>query len=128
MSATDKQWFDMANYDLETAKAILKSKRYLYVGFMCNLAVEKSLKALIAKSGIFPPKTHTLHRLAELGGILDKLNDEQKDFIDFIQPMQIEGRYETYKNRIYKSLNDMDVCEGIISKTEEFLLWIKKQL
>ena len=31
-------------YDLDTAKAMLKSERYLYVGFMCNLAIEKILK------------------------------------------------------------------------------------
>ena len=29
-------WCELAIYDLDTAKARLKSKRYLYVGFMCN--------------------------------------------------------------------------------------------
>lgn len=29
-------WVDLAEYDLETAKALLESKRYLYVGFMCH--------------------------------------------------------------------------------------------
>ncbi len=38
-------WIDLAIYDLETAKAMLKSKRYLYVGFMCNQVVEKMFKA-----------------------------------------------------------------------------------
>lgn len=27
---------DLAEYDLETASSLLKSKRYLYVGFMCH--------------------------------------------------------------------------------------------
>jgi HEPN domain-containing protein len=31
-------WLDLAKYDLETAKAMLYSKRYLYVGFMCHQA------------------------------------------------------------------------------------------
>ncbi|HDP80310.1 MAG TPA: HEPN domain-containing protein [Spirochaetes bacterium] len=38
-------WQDMAGYDLETARAMLSTGRYLYVGFMCHQTVEKSLKA-----------------------------------------------------------------------------------
>lgn len=29
-------WIEMAEYDLETAVAMLNTKRYLYVGFMCH--------------------------------------------------------------------------------------------
>lgn len=29
-------WIDIAEYDLETAKAMFTSKRFLYVGFMCH--------------------------------------------------------------------------------------------
>ena len=41
MSDFDKieYWLEMCEYDFETAKAMLKSKRYLYVGFMCNQAI-----------------------------------------------------------------------------------------
>ena len=34
-------WIETSEYDLETAKIMLKGKRFLYVGFMCNLALEK---------------------------------------------------------------------------------------
>jgi HEPN domain-containing protein len=34
-------WTEIADYDLETAKAMLASKRYLYVGFMCHQTIEK---------------------------------------------------------------------------------------
>ncbi|HNT28701.1 MAG TPA: HEPN domain-containing protein, partial [bacterium] len=37
-------WFEIAEYDLETARAMLKTKRYLYVGFMCHQTIEKALK------------------------------------------------------------------------------------
>jgi HEPN domain-containing protein len=36
-------WDDMAEYDLETARAMQSTGRYLYVGFMCHQAVEKKL-------------------------------------------------------------------------------------
>lgn len=39
-------WFDMAEYDLATARAMLATKRFLYVGFMCHQVIEKSLKAI----------------------------------------------------------------------------------
>lgn len=38
-------WLDIASYDIETAQAMLKTKRFLYVGFMCHQVIEKALKA-----------------------------------------------------------------------------------
>jgi len=31
-----KYWIDISKYDLETAEVMLKSKKFLYVGFMCH--------------------------------------------------------------------------------------------
>ena len=54
-------WFDLADYDIETAIAMFKSKRYLYVGFMCHLATEKTLKGCYEKSfNEIPPYSHNL--------------------------------------------------------------------
>ena len=41
-----KSWVDASRYDLATARALLKSRRYLYVLFMCQQAIEKILKAV----------------------------------------------------------------------------------
>jgi HEPN domain-containing protein len=43
-----KNWMATSNYDLKTAEAMLKSKRYIYVVFMCHLAIEKMIKAVIS--------------------------------------------------------------------------------
>lgn len=40
-----KYWIDVAEYDYDTAKVMLKSGRRLYVAFMCHQVVEKMLKA-----------------------------------------------------------------------------------
>jgi HEPN domain-containing protein len=37
-------WLEMAEYDIETAKAMLETGRFLYVGFMCHQVIEKALK------------------------------------------------------------------------------------
>ena len=40
-----KYWVDIAEYDFETAKVMLKGGRRLYVAFMCHQVIEKTLKA-----------------------------------------------------------------------------------
>jgi len=42
-----KYWVDISDYDLETADAMLQSKRYLYVGFMCHQTIKKYLKHIL---------------------------------------------------------------------------------
>ena len=43
-------WLELSEYDLATAKAMLETKRYLYVGYMCHQSTEKALKGLYAKN------------------------------------------------------------------------------
>lgn len=43
MKDVTEHWLNLAEYDLETARAMLKAGRYLYVTFMCHLTIEKTL-------------------------------------------------------------------------------------
>jgi len=125
-----KHWLDLADYDIDTAKAMQKTKRYLYVGFMCHQVAEKSLKAIIAKDcaeNEIPPKIHNLLRLAELAGYLDKLTEAQKSLLADLNPLNIEARYPEYKQQILAMLTK-EKCKGFIKETEKFLCWIKEQL
>lgn len=75
-------WIEHSDYDFETAKAMLKEKRYLYVAFMCQQAVEKLIKAIITlKIKIVPPRIHDLTKLAAISKIDSNLNDEQQNFL-----------------------------------------------
>lgn len=61
------EWLSQSQYDLDTAQAMLDSRRYMYAVFMCHLAVEKALKALVVKrTGDTPPRTHNLVQLITL--------------------------------------------------------------
>ena len=121
-------WCELAIYDLDTAKAMLKSKRYLYVGFMCNQVIEKMFKAYYVKAkGEQPPYTHKLIRLAEEGNLYKLMNDEQRDFLDIISPLNIEARYPTQKQQLFEALNK-EVCKKIVKETEEMVTWVKKLL
>ena len=121
-------WVELADYDFETSLAMLESKRYLYVGFMCHQTIEKSLKAYWSKIFEDPAlKIHSLSRLAEKTGLDKEMTEEQLDFIDMLEPLNIEARYPSHKERLMKSL-DAERCKAIIDNTNELRLWIKNKL
>ena len=123
-------WLNLADYDIETAKAMLKTGRLLYVGFMCHQTIEKSLKAAISrdcKEGQIPPKTHDLSKLAVRAKIFDLMTEEQQDFLEDLNPLNVEARYPEYKDGITAGLTN-EICTELVAGTEELLCWIKKQL
>ena len=98
-------WIEMSDYDFDTARAMLETKRYLYVAFMCHQTIEKILKAYWSKVLEEPPlKIHSLSRLAEKSGLGNDMSEEQTDFIDKLEPLNIEARYPSYKERLMKNL------------------------
>ena len=125
-----KYWIDLSDYDLSAAKSMLKSGHFLYVGFMCHQTIEKALKAIIARDcaeGEIPPKSHNLIKLYEKAGLCDELSEKQIDFIDELNPLNIESRYPQYKENIIQILNIYS-CKILLERTEELLYWIKKRL
>jgi len=121
-------WIELSDYDLETANAMLKSKRYLYVGFMCHQTIEKVLKGYYAsKHDEIPPFTHNLAYLIEKSRLDNELTEDQKAFVDELEPLNNEARYPEYKERLLKQLTK-NKCRELIDKTTELLQWIKRKL
>ena len=124
--ATDKTayWLDIANEDLEVAEDLFKTKRWLYVAFMCHQVIEKTLKAYwCAVRDDEPPYVHNHRRLAEGCGLYEKMSDEQRRFLGMINNMNIEARYPDYKTGIARSLSEQK-CREIIDKTKQMQQWI----
>jgi HEPN domain-containing protein len=123
-----KYWTELAAYDLEVAEGLLTIGKYLYIGFMCHMVIEKMLKAHIVKvTSKMPPKIHNLPRLATLGGIYDSMSESQKIFLDKIDNLNIETRYPEHKDRIFKIL-DRPKCQEIVSSTKEICRWLTEKL
>ena len=121
-------WLEIAEYDYKTAVAMDKSKRYLYVGFMCHQVTEKAFKALyVHKKSETPPFTHNLLNIAELAGFYDLISDEHKDFVDELLPLNIEARYPVRKDELYNRIDKL-YSKYLLTKTEELFLWIKSML
>ncbi len=128
MDSRIKYWIDLSDYDLETAEAMLKSKRYLYVGFMCHQSIEKAFKAYYTKlKSETAPYSHSLSYLAKQGDFYELFSEKQEEFIDQIEPLNIEARYPSHKERLLKSLSDAK-CLEIINNTKEIQKWIKERL
>lgn len=121
-------WADLSDYDYDTAKAMLVSGRYLYVGFMCHQTIEKILKAYFNSTNPDPaPFTHSLSYIAKKANLYDQLPEEFKDFIDELEPLNIEARYPSQKEKLMKSLTKTK-CEEILKNTKQLQTWIKAKL
>ena len=128
MDSRIKYWIDLSDYDLETAEAMLESKRYLYVGFMCHQSIEKAFKAYYTKlKRETAPYSHSLSYLAKQGDFYGLFSEKQKEFIDQIEPLNIEARYPSHKERLLKSLSDAK-CHELIYNAKEIQKWIKERL
>jgi HEPN domain-containing protein len=123
-----RYWLELAEYDIDTAWALFEKKRYLYVGFMCHQVIEKVVKAYwVFSKKSFPPKIHNIAYLLENSGLDNDMPERYKDFIDELDPLNIECRYPEYKEYIYKRMNEY-YTKTIYSKTKELYEWIKTKL
>lgn len=121
-----KSWTDQSKYDLETARAMMSSGRYLYVLFCCQQAVEKIIKAIIAQRlGEMPPRIHNLARLAETGRI--PLSDEKADLLRELSAHYVQTRYPEELAQLLSGI-DADVARRVLEQTEELYSWLESIL
>ena len=123
-----KNWLSLAEYDFQTAKAMIDSGRYLYVAFTCEQTIEKILKAIYAKEkDETPPYTHNLIKLLNTLSIFSSVDEEKTEFIELLNSYYIESRYTEEISELLKSLN-REKAEEIFSKTEKLFLWLKEKI
>lgn len=120
-------WIERANYDMETAKIMLDSARYLYVTYMCQQAIEKILKAIIAAQDKENLPIHNLNRLAEIAELKNQLNRDQFDFLAELTPYCIEARYGDYKESLSEIVN-REKAREVYNKTIEIFKWLSQKV
>jgi HEPN domain-containing protein len=116
-------WLERSNYDLETAKAMLDTGRYLYVAYMCQQAIEKLLKAVIAQHGKENLPIHNLNRLAELAELRRELAAEQVDLLAELTAYNIEARYGDYKESLSEVV-DTQKANALYAQTKGLFQWL----
>jgi HEPN domain-containing protein len=119
-----QNWFKSSDYDIVTARAMLKTGRCLYVIFMCHLAVEKFLKGIVAKKfNKIPPKTHDLYLLLKLSGV--QIPKEHHKIVSHLNEASIPTRYPEDISKISKQYNRKSAT-GYLTETEKLLRWLRR--
>lgn len=128
MNQKAKEWLSQAKYDLETAKAMFDAGRYIYSVYMCHLAIEKGLKAIVAQvSAEVPPKTHNLIYLVKISSSFTIFKKEQIAFLATLNTASITTRYpERLKDSLQKY--DCKLAQEYLIKTEDVIKCIIQEL
>lgn len=123
MNTEAERWKERAKYDLDTAEAMFSSRRYQYVLFCCQQAVEKMLKSIIAdRTSSLPPRVHQLMRLAEVASI--KVPDERAGFLRELSVYYIESRYPEEQSQITGQVGQ-EMAKEVLRQTEETIQWLE---
>jgi HEPN domain-containing protein len=94
---------------------------------MCQQAVEKLLKAIIAQLGKENFPIHNLNRLAEISQISDELSSEQFNFLAELTPYHVEARYGDYKEKLSEIIDDQKAHQ-VYKKTLEIHKWLYQKI
>ncbi len=126
MTEASRAWAEQARYDLETASAMLTSRRYLYVVFCCQQAVEKALKGLIVeRTGEMPPRLHNLPKLAEEAGV--EVDERGLTFLSHLTGFYIQTRYPDDLQRLASSATEA-VAMRVLQETSQTTEWLLSML
>lgn len=124
MRKDTKNWIALTDYDIDTARHMLATGRYLYVIFLCHLSLEKILKAHVAEvTQTLPIKTHDLIYLVKKSEL--EIPETYLDFIGKINTASIPTRYPDDLQRSLKEYPE-PVARDYLEQTEEILQWLKQ--
>ena len=103
---------------------MLQTGRYIYVVFMCHLAIEKLFKAILHEvAGSPPPKTHDLIYLLKLADV--HMPDHLLEFIGKVNSASIVTRYPEDLSKILSSF-PAAVARDYFNKAREVLEWLRQ--
>lgn len=103
---------------------MLDTGRYLYVIFMCHLALEKMLKAHVAEvTKAIPRKTHDLAYLVVQAKL--QIPKDLANFLGKINSASIPTRYPDDLNKMIK-LYPRAVADDYLKQTKEVIEWLKR--
>ena len=117
------EWINQADYDYDTAKVMRQSGRNFYAVFMCHMAVEKALKAILLRNTEnVPAKTHNLFWLLSQIGVQPP--PSIGEFVIKLNEANVATRYPEALSEMIK-IYDGTITDTIIMQTREVLSWIK---
>lgn len=122
-----QMWLDRVEYDMDTAKAMLQTGRWIYSIFMCQQSLEKCLKALIAYQDKEIVPIHNLRRLAEIASIIHEFDESTLVKLDFLSNYYINARYKEDLNQLSKGINET-LVQDFIQFSEGTIAWLCQKM
>ena len=122
-----RKWLDRADYDMDTAKAMLQTGRLIYAVFMCQQSLEKCFKALLAYEDKEIVPIHNLRRLAELAAVVHELDESALLKLDFLSSFYINSRYKEDLQQLSKGITE-PVARDFIQFSEELIKWLCQKM
>jgi HEPN domain-containing protein len=124
ISKSIANWIDSSNYDIKTAEHMFETKRYVYVLFMCHLAVEKLLKALYeaAREKVLP-KTHNLVYLMHETDL--HVPEGHLKTVESLNDISVVTRYPEDIRSLVKAFKK-ERAEDYLKRTRALLKWLKR--
>jgi HEPN domain-containing protein len=122
-----EKWLDRAEYDLETARAMFTTGRYVYVIFMCQQGLEKCLKALLAFQGKEIPPIHNLRRLVEAVGAVGNMGTEELRRIDFLSQYYLNARYKDDLRELVRAVSK-EIAREYLEFAEGKARWLTQKM
>lgn len=122
-----RKWLDRADYDMDTAKAMLQTGRLIYAVFMCQQSLEKCFKALLAYEDKEIVPIHNLRRLAEFAAVVHELDESALLKLDFLSSFYINSRYKEDLQQLSKGITE-PVVRDFIQFSEELIKWLCQKM
>jgi len=118
-------WWNLAESDLESARANIASERFYVAAFLCQQSVEKALKALwMVRKRELAPKTHSL---IELGGALSALASHETA-LRRLNPQYVVTRYPDAANGSPPENYNRELASVLLQDAEEVMAWCRSEL
>lgn len=125
--AIHQKWLERVTYDIDTADAMYATGRHIYTVFMCQQAIEKSFKALMAFKGIDIVPIHNLRRLAEISGVVDEISQADLRKIDFLSQYYLNARYKEDIEELSLQIT-ADTAKDYLSFSKEKIKWLTHKI
>ena len=122
-----QMWLDRVIYDMDTAKAMLQTGRWIYSIFMCQQSLEKCMKAFIAYQEKEIVPIHNLRRLAEIASVIHEFDEVALTKLDFLSNYYINARYKEDLNQLSKGINET-VVQDFIQFSEGTITWLCQKM
>jgi HEPN domain-containing protein len=119
-------WLDAAQYDLASAESNLREKRFLYVAFMCQQAIEKLVKGLYTLHlDDNPPLVHEINTIFDKfkGRLRTEKPPDKEKLFSILTSYYLNNRYPNFKKKMHEQMNEIKATE-LLALTKEAFAWL----